>query len=1118
MQIMNLYGSEEKISEVVKWVRESESKIGIDTLIGSSFAYFAAAVRNKLSNVNHLIIMPDKESAAYTANDLEEILGDTDSDYAKKTVLFYPARYKKPYGDIQRDNVILRTETLNRINNGDKVITVTYPGAFAEKIVARNTLNSESFVVRQGDALSVDTLIDVLDNNGFQRMDFVVKSGEYAIRGGIIDVFSYSFQKPARIEMSGDIIESIRLFDIVSQMSVSNQEQYTIVPDLGINENGESSLTDSLFSYLDSDTIIWTKELSFILQKFEDLFSKAEKEYTQKKCGADMLPAEKLFLKKDDFLESLKKYTVIESGGHCFFDSRVLKYDTQGQPVFNGNFELLTEYLQQFTLKGYNTCFFVKDIKQQDRIERILREYVSDDTPVNISYHKEEISQGFVDNEQRVLCFTDHQLFNRYHRYRIQDNSEENMEITLDDITALKPGDYVVHIDYGVGMFSGLEKIDVAGRQQEAIRLLYKDNDVLYVSVHSLHKISRYYQSEGVAVKLNKLGSSAWTALKQKTKNRVKDIAKDLIKLYAERKSSAGFGFSPDTYLQNELEASFMYEDTPDQSKAMKAIKSDMEKSFPMDRLICGDVGFGKTELAIRAAFKAVCDSKQVAVLVPTTILAFQHWQTFSLRLKNMPCRVDYINRFRTAKEKKAIAEDLKSGKIDILIGTHKIVGKDIEFKDLGLLIIDEEQKFGVSVKEKLRQMKVNVDTLTLTATPIPRTLQFSLMGARDLSVINTPPANRQPIVTEVSRFDREIIRDAVVRELDRGGQVYFVNNRIQNIYEVSSLLQSLIPQARICVGHGQMKGEELEKIMVSFINGEYDVLVATSIVENGIDIPNANTIIINDAQNYGLSDLHQLRGRVGRSNKRAYCYLLVPTKEILTEESRKRLNAIEELSSVGSGFAVAMRDLDIRGAGNILGAEQSGFISDIGYEMYNKILVEALSELREDSLNSSYAEETDFVKDNDSDLRFVNPALIETDLEILIPDTYVSNVAQRIKIYKRLDSITREEDLEELARELKDRFGVIPQQTLDLFDIVRIRRQASVLRIEKIILKRGKMILNFPAVVNMNKEYFNKIMLFVSQYSDYCRLMEKESVVQLQVSNIQSVHQAKKIINYLIK
>ena len=1111
-EVVAKYFQSIRIKELVKEITKNNSKVNINSLGGSSFAFIVAAARQMTKEFNHLVILPDKESAAYFSNDLEALFDETELDYTQKSVLFYPATNKKPYSSdlTESANVILRLETLNRLNNGEKLIVVTYAEALCEKVAGKKQIESHSTTIKRKDVLSVDNLIDILDEFGFERVDFVTRSGEYAIRGGIIDVFSYSLQKPYRIEMSGDEVESIRSFDVVSQMSINQMDKLVIVPNLQDTKNTQETKPENFLSYFDADTVIWTKELAITTQKIADYYSLAESIYKESESAIEKLPPKEIFSTKQEVINQISRYNIVESG-LSYFDGGYLKfeYSTQEQPMFNKNVDLVADNLEQLTLEGYKNYFLVKDDKQKQRIEKIIEQYTSNDRIIKVDYLPFSISKGFVDNETKEVYYTDHQLFNRYHRYILQDSADDNEKLTLEDLVTLKPGDYITHIDYGVGMFSGLEKIDVGGKWQEAIRLIYKNNDVLYVSIHSLHKISRYTGAEGTEPKLNRLGSNAWQQLKQKTKKKVKDIAKDLIKLYAERKASKGFQYSQDNYLQHELEASFMFEDTIDQYKATKAVKNDMEKPYPMDRLICGDVGFGKTEVAIRAAFKAVCDSKQVAVLVPTTILAFQHYKTFSERLQNMPCRVDYLNRFRTAKDKTKVLKDLKEGKIDILIGTQKIVGKEVQFKDLGLLIIDEEQKFGVSMKEKLRQMKVNVDTLTLTATPIPRTLQFSLMGARDLSVISTPPANRQPVTTEVCTFNEAVIRDAIMQEVSRGGQVFFVHNRVQNIYSVASLIERLVPSARVCVGHGQMEGQQLENIMMDFINEEYDVLVATTIVENGLDIPNANTIIINDAQNYGLSDLHQLRGRVGRSNKKAYCYLLVPGKDIMTEQAHKRLSAIEEFSSIGSGFAIAMRDLDIRGAGNILGAEQSGFISEIGYDMYNKILAEAMQELNEE-LGTDSRESADY-----SAFNLQHSTSIETDLEVLIPDYYITNITERLKIYKELDSMTEEAELTALIRELTDRFGKIPSQTLDLFDIVRIRKIATSLGIEKLTLKRGKMTLYFTSskVSFTDEGKFKSVLLFVNQYPQHCQLKETGETLQLMIDKVKEVSVAKKIL-----
>lgn len=1093
-----LYAAENKINELNNLLT-SRTIVNIKAMVGSSLAFMVAAIHTKAKAFNQLVLLPDKQQAAYFYNDLEVLLDDDKQDYTKKQVLFYPADSQalvKEYA--ANTNISLRLETLNRLNKGEHLLVVSYPEAVCQKVADKQELNSKSTTITSGEEIDLDNLIDILDEYHFERVDFVTQAGQYAIRGGIVDVFSFSMQKPCRIELYEDKISSLRVFDILSQMSIKAIDKFSIVPNLeqenlnnSIEEQNKTDKQESFFDYFDNNTILWANNLLIAMERVAKM--------------TDML------LDKKALEDKLLRFTPFVEIGMNYFQREYKKfyYSSSEQPAFNKNFDFFAKDLEQLTLQGYKNYFSVSDDKQQKRIENILEAYRQKGLYLQVDYLPYCLSFGFIDHEIKRSFFTDHQLFNRYHKYIIQDGKQEAEQITLENLVTLKPGDYVVHSDYGIGKFGGLEKINNNGHVQETIRLIYKNNDILYVSIHSLHKISRYAGQDTQDVKLNKLGSSAWQTLKNKTKKRVKDIAKDLIALYAKRKASKGYAFSADSYLQNELEASFMYEDTVDQDKATKSIKHDMEMPYPMDRLVCGDVGFGKTEVAIRAAFKAVCDSKQVAVLVPTTILAFQHYKTFSERLKNMPVRVDYLNRFRSAKERTQILKDLQAGKIDILIGTHRIVSKDVKFKDLGLLIIDEEQKFGVSIKEKLKLLKVNVDTLTLTATPIPRTLQFSLMGARDLSIISTPPANRLPIETKVCKFDKELIKQALTDELSRGGQAFVVHNRVEDIYNLASLLQNLVPKANIVVGHGQMDGDELEKVMMDFINEKYDILVCTTIIENGLDISNANTIIIDDAQNYGLSELHQLRGRVGRSNTKSYCYLLIPSKETLTPQAYQRLQAIEEFSSIGSGFAIAMRDLDIRGAGNILGAEQSGFISEVGYELYNKILAEAIEELKEDEFKGLFDEQQ-----NDTFLK--KECAIETDLEVLIPDYYITNITQRFKIYKELDSMNSEQELSALIKELEDRFGKIPQQTLDMFDLVRMRSLCVRNNIDKLTLKRSKMILNFKDLNGQDNE-FEHLMSFVSSHPSRTQLKEDKDCLQLIITNVPSVIQAKQILNKLL-
>lgn len=1094
-QILEKYLTSVKVDSLVKKITDNRNRCCIKGVTGSSLAFVSTATIRKTKEFTHVFMFADKQRAAYFFNDLENLFDDQSLEYSKKQVLFYPASFNhdKDVERTQNANVVLRSAVLERLADNTAKIIVTYPQGFCEKVVSKKTLQNRMIKISDKDKTSIDFLIDVFDDFGFERVDMVTEAGQYSIRGGIVDVFSFSEEMPFRIEFFGDDIESLRTFDIATQLSVEEKRELKIMPNFSsVTVEKKVSLAD----YFDSSSIVWIEQSDMFLSKV----AKLEEENRDKE----------MFLAKEEFIKVIKPLSTVFVGDDFSGKSNdCIVFNTEPQPSFNGNFELLTNTLIDKQEHSYDTYFGVLDSNQKDRINKIVDEFAEGKNILPLKFIQKSFEQGFIDNDESLLFFTDHQLFNRYHKYKIRDGKSQQEKLTMEELLSLKPGDYVTHIDYGVGKFAGLEKIDNNGRKQEAIRLVYKDNDILYVSIHALHKISRYVGKEGTEPKLNRLGSNTWNNLKNKTKQRVKDIAKELIALYARRKASVGFAFSADTYLQHELEASFMYEDTPDQYKATRAVKQDMESSHPMDRLICGDVGFGKTEVAIRAAFKAVCDGKQVAVLVPTTILAFQHWKTFSERLKDMPCNIDYLNRFRSAKEKKQVLDDLAQGKTDILIGTHIIVGKDVKFKDLGLLIIDEEHKFGVAIKEKLKKLKVNIDTLTLTATPIPRTLQFSLMGARDLSIINTPPPNRQPVETEVTVFNEELIRDAIMFELSRGGQVYFVHNRVQNIMEISALISRLVPDARVVVGHGQMKGEELEEIMMDFIEGRYDILVSTTIVENGLDIPNANTMFINDAQNYGLSDLHQLRGRVGRSNKKAFCYLIAPDISLLTPEAGKRLKAIEEFSAIGSGFSIAMRDLDIRGAGNILGAEQSGFISEIGFEMYHKILDEAIEELKttefRDLFAESLAEREYYVKD----------CVIETDLEILIPDTYISNVVERLKIYKQLDGMENESELENLKRELTDRFGKIPKETTDLFEIVSLRSLAKKTAVEKLSIKRGKMSAVFVSDKNspfFSSELFANLIKYIQMYPQKCSLQETDDKLVFNVAGITDIYKAVKV------
>ncbi|MDD4001190.1 MAG: transcription-repair coupling factor [Bacteroidales bacterium] len=1115
-ELLEIYSKNPKYIEILHTITQRHSRLNIQSLAGSAMSFCVASSINKSKEFTHLIIISDKEKAAYFCNDIEQIFGEQDLDYSKKNVLFYPSAYKLPYQVEETDNanILLRAEVLNRLNNNSQTIIITYPEALLEKVISKQLLTKNTLKINAGESLSVDFVIDVLDEYAFERVDFVFNPGQYAVRGGIIDVFSFADEYPYRVEFFGDDVESLRTFDVVSQLTIEEKKSLVIVPNIQ-NETITQEKMVSLVDYFGENTIVWADHLSLCLEKLDKEYEFAERVYLELENKNLHLKPNEIYNSAEEFKKSILEHSIVELGSNPMLSKdNLISFNTSPQPSFNKNFNLLVDCLKSQAENSFTNFFCVENPKQKDRIEKIIKEFGKDSAYVNIHYLMNSITSGFIDNELKVAVFTDHELFERYHKYKVRDQKQNREALTLKDLMQLKPGDFITHIDYGVGKFAGLEKLENNGKQQETIRLVYKDNDILYVSIHALHKISRYSGKDGIIPTLHRLGSNTWNNLKNKTKQRVKDIAKDLIALYAKRKASLGFAYSADSYLQHELEASFIYEDTPDQDKTTKDVKHDMESRIPMDRLVCGDVGFGKTEIAIRAAFKAVADSKQVAVLVPTTILAFQHFKTFSDRLDNMPCRVDYINRFRSTKEKNQIIQDLKQGKIDILIGTHKLLSKEIEFKDLGLFIIDEEHKFGVAMKEKLKKLKINIDTLTLTATPIPRTLQFSLMGARDLSIINTAPQNRQPVTTQVSCFEEEVVRDAILFEISRGGQVYFVHNRVQNIEEIAGLVKRLVPDAKVVIGHGQMKGEQLEEVMYSFIEGDFDVLVSTTIIENGLDIPNANTFIINDAQNYGLSDLHQLRGRVGRSNKKAYCYLLTPPLSLITDEARKRLQAIEDFSNIGSGFSIAMRDLDIRGAGNILGGEQSGFISEIGFDMYHKILNEAIEELKQTDFKELYEEEEKQKRLIEGGY-YTKECNIETDLEILIPDQYITNIVERLNLYKELDGLETDQELEVFRKQLKDRFGNIPKQTLELIDTIKLRRIARKIGIEKLVLKRDKMVATFGVAKGseyFNSEIFGNVLTYVQSYPTTTQLKEVGEKLSLSISQVKSVSDAIKI------
>ncbi len=1107
-QLLKTYKESPHFQQLNEFLKTENTRICLKGLVGSSMPLFAANSLNESGSI-HVFVLPDKESAAYFANDLEGIFEEKFSTFTKKQILFFPTSYKHPYEIEATDNtnLQLRTEVLERTGNTNrKTAVVTYPEALAEKVVSKKYLTKNTLKLKLNELVSIDFTIDMLMEYGFERSDFVVEPGQFSVRGGIIDVFSYADDFPYRIEFSGEEVESIRTFDPVDQLSKDKLSRITIVPNVQDRLITESR--ESFLDYLPKSSILWIENIDFSTDRIDQEYQNATAGFEKLEGMVNRLKPEELFIQKADFVNSLSQFSVIELKGNPKNADYLIHFNTKPQPSFNKNFDLLISDLKENSKNGFQNIILSENPKQIERLYTIFEDLqfeLEDEAKVEIQTIVLALHEGFVDEDLKIACYTDHQLFDRYHRFHLKSGFKNKEAFTLKELYDLNPGDYVTHIDHGIGRFEGLEKIENNGIEQEAIRLSYKNNDLLYISIHSLHRITKYIGKEGTAPALNKLGTNAWNTLKSKTKQRVKDIAKDLIKLYAERKSAQGFQFTPDTYLQHELEASFIYEDTPDQNKATIDVKNDLEQSYPMDRLVCGDVGFGKTEIAIRAAFKVVTDSKQVAILVPTTILALQHYKTFSERLKDFPCRVEYINRFKSAAQQREILSDLKKGEVDILIGTHRLASKDIEFKDLGLLIIDEEQKFGVSAKEKLRQIKINVDTLTLTATPIPRTLQFSLMGARDLSIINTPPPNRHPVQTEIRSFSEEVIRDGILYEISRGGQVFFVHNRVQNIEDVKAMILRFCPGVSIGVAHGQMDGKTLERRMLEFINGDYDILLATTIIESGLDIPNVNTIFINEAQNYGLSDLHQLRGRVGRSNKKAFCYLLSPPLSTLTDEARKRLKAIEDFADLGSGFNIAMRDLDIRGTGNMLGAEQSGFISEIGFEMYNQILDEAILELKENEFKEVF-------KTDNEEKEFVKDCQIETDMEIMIPDRYISNITERLSLYKELDNAKDEDALNNFREKLIDRFGPLPYQTQELINTVQLRWLAKRIGFERLLLKNKKMIGYF--IGNEESPFyqsriFSHVLKFIQHNSDRCKMRERKGKLTLSFENISNINAA---------
>lgn len=1103
--IVHQYQKSTSISQVVEALQQEKNHFQISNLAGSSLSFVIAEAFKK-SQHPFLLIFDDKEEAAYYLNDLEQFLGD-------KNVLFFPGSYRRPYQIEETDNanVLLRSEVLNRINSQKKpAIIVTYPTALFEKVVTKKELEKNTLKIAVGESLSLDFVNEVLFEYKFKRVDFVTEPGDFSVRGGIIDVFSFSNDEPYRIEFFGNEIDSIRSFDVETQLSTEKLKKVAIMPNVEnktLQENRESFLT-----YISPKTQIFVGNIQLLSGSLDSFYAKAEEAFLKLSKEIKRAKPSELFCGGNFIKQQLSDFTLVEISPARFLEpsrsenenntykvfetlqdkksesKQKIIFNTKPQPSFNKQFHLLIADLEEHHKAGFTNYIFCANEQQAKRFHDIF-----EDATEKVHYETIvfPLYQGFIDITQKIVCYTDHQIFERYHKFRLKNGYAKKQAITLQELNKLEIGDYVTHLDHGIGKYGGLQKIDVNGKKQEAIKLVYGDRDILYVSIHSLHKISKFNGKDGKAPKIYKLGSGAWKKITQKTKARVKHIAFNLIQLYAKRKLEKGFTFGPDTHMQLELESSFLYEDTPDQFSATQEVKNDMEKEQPMDRLVCGDVGFGKTEVAVRAAFKAVDNGKQVAILVPTTILAFQHFQTFTERLKDFPIKIDYLNRFRTSKEKSEAIEGVNSGVVDIIIGTHQLTNQKLKFKDLGLLIIDEEQKFGVAIKDKLKTLKENVDTLTLTATPIPRTLQFSLMAARDLSVIKTPPPNRHPIESHVIRFSEETIRDAISYEISRGGQVFFIHNRIENIQEVAGLLQRLLPSAKIGIGHGQMEGKKLENLMLSFMSGEFDVLVATTIIESGLDVPNANTIFINNANNFGLSDLHQMRGRVGRSNKKAFCYFITPPFHMMTDDARKRITALEVFSDLGSGINIAMKDLEIRGAGDLLGGEQSGFINDIGFDTYQKILQEAIEELKENEFKDLYPE------DENTQKEFVKDVQIDTDFEILFPDEYVNSVTERLSLYHKLGELKTEDELQNFEKEIIDRFGNIPSQVADLLDSVRIKWLAKKVGLEKIILKEKRLIGYFVADQQSNfyqTEMFTKVLKHVQINSKNCVMKEKET------------------------
>ncbi|WP_313374698.1 transcription-repair coupling factor [Chishuiella sp.] len=1112
--VFSLYDSSEFVQKLISDYKSNpKHKATIKGFLGSGLSILSGHLFDRLSHPI-VLIFDDKEEAAYVLNDLETL-------FDREQVLFFPSSYKRPYEveEVNNANVVIRTEVLNSLSNAKRhKIVVTYAEALQEKVVTKKALSTNTLKVKVGNELGIDFLTEVLISYDFKKVDFVSEPGEFSIRGGIVDVFSFSNEHPYRISLFGDEVETIRTFDIENQLSISTTKDITIIPNLESKSVDEKR--ESFLEFIPSNSIIITKNISVLGKQINKNFEYAEELFSKLNGEIKQLEPKQLFLSQNEFFHQLAEFGSIEIAMKPFFETvDVLESPFKPQPTFNKQFELLIDDLNEHKNRGYNNLILCSNENQIKRFEEIF-----EDIGKEVSYSPVlgTFFQGFIDDELQLTCYTDHQIFGRYHKFNLRNSFTKKEAITLKEINSLQVGDFVTHIDYGIGKFAGLVRLNNNGVMQESIKLIYQNNDILYVNIHSLHKIAKFRGKDGVEPKVSKIGSPAWKNLKNKTKAKVKEIAFDLIKLYAKRRARKGFSYSPDTYLQNELEASFIYEDTPDQYKATQDVKADMESERPMDRLVCGDVGFGKTEVAIRAAMKAAVDGKQVAVLVPTTILAFQHFKTFSERLADLPVKVAYLNRFVTGTKKKAVLDGLKSGQVDIVIGTHQLVNPKIEYKDLGLLIVDEEHKFGVGVKDKLKTLRENIDTLTLTATPIPRTLQFSLMAARDLSVIKTPPPNRQPVDTQLVGFNEEIFRDSIMYEMQRGGQVYIIHNRVQSLKDIAGMVQRLVPDARVAIGHGQMEGKALEAVLLDFIDGRYDVFVSTTIIESGLDVPNANTILINDAQNFGLADLHQMRGRVGRSNRKAFCYLVAPPISVLTEEARKRLQAIEQFSDLGSGFNIAMKDLEIRGAGNLLGAEQTGFMMDIGFETYQKILNEAIEELKSTDFKDLFEDQN-----NETEKEYVSDVQIDSDLQIMLPDEYIESSEERLLLYKELAEVNNEEELSVFRNNLIDRFGTIPNEAENLLQSIQLKWVSKKLGFERLVMKNGVLLayfINKPQSEFYQSEKFRLILNYVQNNAKNLSFKEKPPKkgedypsLYLRIEGVRSVNDVLIILNNVL-